>query len=69
MDDYITVDGDMVDEIAQRKYGATTGVTEAIYDANRGLAAYGPILPAGVRIKLPSLTAQQSLDSRVKLWE
>lgn len=68
MKEYRTIDGDMVDEIAFREYGATAGAVEAIYEANRDLAELGPVLPAGVVILLPSLTAQQKQTSRVKLW-
>jgi phage tail protein X len=69
MTEYVTIDGDMVDEIAQARYGATAGIVEAIYAANEGLADLGPVLPAGVTIILPDLTAQQKVATRVKLWE
>lgn len=69
MKEYVTIDGDMVDEIAQARYGATSGVVEAIYAANEGLADRGPVLPAGITIVLPELTARQKQANRVKLWE
>ena len=65
---YTTVDGDMVDQLAQRFYGVTAGATEAIYDANRDLAELGPVLSAGVIIVLPDLTSQQQGQQRVQLW-
>lgn len=50
---YTTVDGDMVDAIAFKRFGASSGTAEAIYAANPGLAERGPILPAGVVINIP----------------
>lgn len=49
----ITQDEDMVDAIAFRHYGTSDGTPEAILDANPGLAARGPVLPAGLTIVLP----------------
>lgn len=65
--EYLTSDGDMVDEIAFRHYGSTVGTVEAIYDANRDLAELGPVLSAGVRIVLPDVAVET--DTRVKLWD
>ena len=69
MTEYVTIDGDMVDQIAWAKFGATSGAVEAIYAANEGLADLGPVLSAGVTILLPDLSATQKTASRVKLWE
>lgn len=65
---YTTIQGDMVDAIAYRKYGRTAGVTEAIFAANQNLAEYGPILPDGVVIVLPD-DVQTSTAPRTKLWQ
>lgn len=65
---YITKDGDSVDFVAWKFYGATTNqVVEAVLAANRGLADYGPKLPAGVIITLPEITAPAKAQG-VKLW-
>lgn len=55
METVVTQDGDMVDEIAHRHYGTHEGTTAAVLDANPGLAALGPVLPAGVTIILPPI--------------
>jgi phage tail protein X len=46
-------EGDTVDLIAFRRFGRTAGTTEAILDANPGLAALGPIVPMGTKIIIP----------------
>jgi phage tail protein X len=65
---YTTKANDMVDAIAYRVYGATSGYTEAILAANPGLANDGPLLPAGRTITLPDLTDQAPQIQTVKLW-
>ena len=52
---YRTKEGDMVDAIAYRHYGHHVGTTEAILNANHGLADHGLSLPAGLLITLPEL--------------
>lgn len=58
--------GDTVDLVSQRCYGATTMVV-AILKANPGLAACGPILPMGTRIMLPP--ALPAIVKTHNLWE
>jgi phage tail protein X len=65
-DVYITRDGDMVDAIAFERYG-NHGSEAAIFAANPGLADHGPILPAGLTIKLP-MTATPVVVATKKLW-
>ena len=69
MAQYLTKEGDMLDEIAYRYYGSTNNkVVENIIDANFGISNYGPILPAGVLIELPEV--KQTIEKRkVKLWD
>lgn len=55
MTSYTTIDGDMVDAVCRRHYGRRRGAVEAVLAANPGLAAQGPLLPAGVEILLPDL--------------
>lgn len=68
---YRTIDGDMVDAICYRHYGNSRGSTlEAVLTANPGLAARGPVLPAGVDIYLPDI-AQPTTDTpgQIQLWQ
>lgn len=66
---YTTRDGDTVDFIAWKFYGATTNlVVEAVLAANRGLADYGATLPAGLTITLPEIQAPANAQG-VKLWD
>lgn len=68
MDRIITTDGDMVDELAFKHYGTHDGTAEAILDANPGLAARGPVLPAGVTIILP-VVERPTAEITVKLYD
>jgi phage tail protein X len=66
---YMTKQGDTADEIAWNYYGTRDGlVTEAFLAANKGLAAYGPFLPAGVVLVLPAMVIQPQQDS-ISLWD
>jgi phage tail protein X len=69
MAQYLTKEGDMLDEIAYRYYGSTTNkVVENIIDANFNISNYGPILPSGILIELPEI--KQTVEKRkVKLWD
>lgn len=65
---YISQAGDTVDYIAWRHYGQTAGrVTEQVLEANRGLADYGPFLPAGVPVVVPVLSVSAP-QQEVVLW-
>lgn len=67
---YTTEAGDMVDHICWRFYGREVGPTEAVYDANPGLTAYGPVLPEGVAIILPvNATSSVVRRDRVRLFD
>lgn len=67
---YVTVDGDMVDLIAHVHYGSHLGNTERVYDANPGLSARGPVLPAGVVVKLPELPVKAATAKPFRrLWD
>jgi phage tail protein X len=65
---YTTVDGDTVDLIAFRRFGSSTGTTEAIYAANLYLADLGPVLPAGVVIQIPVPLAKPTATLK-RLWD
>lgn len=49
---YLTQERDTVDLIAWNQFGRH-GMEPAILDANPGLAAHGPFLPAGLSIVIP----------------
>jgi phage tail protein X len=65
---YRSKQGDVVDYICYRQYGATALYTEAVLAANPGLSDYGPILPAGVLITLPPFPAQKPQVQVIQLW-
>ena len=66
---YRTKEGDTADEIAWRYYGTSAGqVVEKLLDANKGLADYGPVLPAGVIVVLPEFDTAERMQG-VKLWD
>ncbi|NMZ97483.1 tail protein X [Pseudomonas lundensis] len=60
---------DTVDALCWRHYGRTAGVTEAVLEANPGLAEHGPFLPHGTPVNLPD--AQPAAPQRhvVNLWD
>ncbi|AYF00471.1 phage tail protein [Paracoccus yeei] len=64
-----SIAGETVDLICRRHYGDESGYVEAVYDANRGLAALGAILPAGVVIVLPEVVTAAQADAVVRLWD
>lgn len=61
--------GDTVDAICWRIYGRTAGVTEAVLEANPGLADYGTILPHGALVHLPEAPPQAEQRQMVNLWD
>ncbi len=63
-----TVNGDVLDDICQRHYGRTD-VVGAVLDANPGLAALPPILPAGVTIVLPPPPDPPPQVRAFRLWD
>ena len=69
MTTYTTREGDTVDFIAWKFYGSTANrVTETVLEANPGLAAYGPQLPAGVAVTLPAIDAPAKTTG-IRLWD
>jgi phage tail protein X len=66
---YKTSDGDVVDYIAWQHYGVESpAVLRAVYDANPGLADYGPVLPHGLTIVLPDISQPSTISAGVSLW-
>jgi phage tail protein X len=63
---YVTQEGDMVDLIAFERF-VKHGSEAALFEANPGLADYGPILPGGLIVKIPVIETPQTIPSK-KLW-
>lgn len=59
---------DTVDALCWRNYGRTEGVTEAVYQANPGLAELGPVLPTGHWLELPD-TTEPAQKTIIQLWD
>jgi len=64
---YTTREGDTADFIAWKIYG-TSRPTEAMLNANPGLADYGTLLPAGIEVTLPEVEAPGKTEG-VRLWD
>ncbi len=60
--------GETLDAVCQRIYGRTAGVTEAVMEANPGLADLGAVLPHGTEIEMPDTPPQPAVQ-RVQLWD
>ena len=68
MQTYRTSDGDTLDYIAWKFYETLEGrVVEQLLDANPGIADLGPVLQAGVLVKMPDIAPQQQ-EQGVRLW-
>lgn len=61
-----TTTGDMLDAICRAHYG-TEAQVPAVLAANPGLAARGPVYPAGVLITLPVVVAPAEAG-QIRLW-
>ncbi|KAA0948050.1 phage tail protein [Pseudomonas sp. ANT_H14] len=64
-----TNQNDTVDALCWRHYGRTAGVTEAVLEANPGLADHGPILPQGLAVNMPEAQASAPQRQMVNLWD
>ena len=65
----IAAQGDTVDSLCWQYYGRTAGVTEAVLEANPGLADHGPILPQGLVVNMPEAQASAPQRQMVQLWD
>lgn len=66
---YVAHGGDTLDLIAHRRYGTVSAVRH-VQAANPELAALGPRLPAGTRVRLPDIEATPEDETRlVQLWD
>lgn len=64
---YRTKQGDVLDAVVFKYYAGQTGALEQVLIANRGLAASGAVLPAGIAVTLPDLPKPKSKES-IRLW-
>lgn len=64
-----TQQNDTVDAVCWRHYGRTTGVVEAVLEANPGLADHGPVLPIGLLINMPEQQTAAPERQMVQLWD
>lgn len=62
----ITRDGDMLDALCKVHLGSEDLVM-AVLDLNPGLAARGPVYPAGIAVLFPD-TAAAPAQSEIRLW-
>lgn len=62
--------GDTIDRLIWREAGLGAAALGTVLAANPGLAALGPVLPAGTPVILPEITAP-ALPTRdiVQLWD
>jgi phage tail protein X len=65
---YTAREGDTIDWLCWRYYGATSGAVEKVLEANPGLSRADPNLPAGTRIILPVLAKPLATNAVVRLW-
>lgn len=63
-----TNQNDTVDALCWRFYGRTAGTTEAVLEANPGLADHGPILPQGLVVNMPEAQTTAPQRQMVQLW-
>lgn len=63
-----TQQGESVDALCWRHYGRTQGAVEAVLQANPGLARQGLILPQGILVTMPTLSAPPPQQT-VSLWD
>ncbi len=65
---YVSKENEMLDLICWKHYGYSSGAVEIVLEENPGLVEYGSFLPAGLKIKFP--TIQKTIQkSKLKVWE
>lgn len=63
------IQNDTVDAICWRNYGRSSGVVEAVLEANPHLSEFGPFLPMGTKVQLPEIQTQQNKAQSIQLWD
>lgn len=65
---YQTKDGETLDMICWRHYGQCSGFVEKVLMINRHLENFSAVLPAGIKIKLPTIEKPKS-NQKIKMWQ
>lgn len=60
--------GDTVDSMCWRFYGHTASVVEKVYNANKSIADWGPVLPHGTPVDMPDI-AEAPVKESLRLWD
>ncbi|OWJ92740.1 phage tail protein [Pseudomonas sp. A46] len=68
MDIAIAHQGETLDALCWRIYGRTAGITEAVLQANPGLAEQGPVLHQGTAVRLPPQPPEPE-RTPIRLWD
>lgn len=63
-----TEQGDSVDSLCWRHLGSSSAVA-FVLELNPGLAAHGPLLPAGISVTLPDEFPDSTTKSTINLWD
>ena len=66
---YTTKDGDVVDDICFKYYGNFLDAVELVYESNKHLAYFPPILPSGIDIVLPEYSAPVYTGNVLTIWD
>lgn len=67
---YITREGDSIDSVCQSYYGKTSGIVELVLEANKGLEDQPVLMPAGIEIQLPEVSATENSSTQtIRLWD
>lgn len=66
---YVTREGDALDLICHREYGAQAGVAEQVLEANPHIRQVAHRFPAGLEITLPDLKIQNPSSQSLRLWD
>lgn len=64
---YRTKQADVLDAVVFKYYNGQSGALEQVLEANKGIADYGAVLPAGVEVTFPELPKPSTKES-VRLW-
>ncbi len=65
---YHTAQGDTIDSICYKYYGNQSDAVEIVMNHNKHLVDMDIVLPIGIRVELPVITAKPKQDKRVALW-
>ena len=66
----ITVEkGAVLDKVVRDHYGTSEGTMEKVLEANRFLAAMGPVFDTRHEIEMPEITRADLVKRQTKLWD